>query len=200
MNIILAISDRDLLSGYSKLLTTDGHTVSTAFDGTQAAPLLAKGPLDLAVLEAVLPRMESGRLIELFHSEGVPVILLLDERIALRHLLARQLPEAYLSFPFLPEDLRQTVESISRARKSDERIRCNDIEIEVSRFRFRDSQIPLTLQEIDLMRALNEGRRVGGKRARMTILALNEKLRRMGRTTRIQYELENGYRLVNEDD
>ena len=197
MNIVLAVSDRDLLSGYSKLLTTDGHTVSTAFDGTQAAPLLARGPLDLAVLEAVLPRMESGRLIELFHSEGVPVILLLDERIAL---LARQLPEAYLSFPFLPEDLRQTVESISRARKSDERIRCNDIEIEVSRFRFRDSQLPLTLQEIDLMRALNEGRRVGGKRARMTILALNEKLRRMGRTTRIQYELENGYRLVNEDD
>ena len=200
MNIVLAVSDRDLLSGYSRLLTMDGHAVSAAFDGTQVAPLFARGPFDLAVLEEALPRMESGRLIELFQREGVPVILLLGERVALRHLLARQLPEAYLSFPFLPEDLKNMAREIALRVKSDEVVGRDDYAIEVSRFRFRDSKLRLTLREIDLMKALIEGRRVGGRKARTNILALNEKLARGGSRTRIQYEPKNGYRLVNDDD
>ena len=49
MNILLADSNRDLLQSYQKLLTLDGHTVTTAFDGAQAAALLEPGKYDIAI-------------------------------------------------------------------------------------------------------------------------------------------------------
>ena len=44
MRILLADPDRDLLQSYERLLALDGHEVAAAFDGAQAARLLAAGP------------------------------------------------------------------------------------------------------------------------------------------------------------
>ena len=59
MNVLLADSNRDLLQSYQKLLTMDGHTVTTAFDGTQAVSLLSQQKYDIAILEERLPRIRN---------------------------------------------------------------------------------------------------------------------------------------------
>ena len=114
MKILLAASDRDLLQGYEKLLTMDGHQVTTAFDGAQVVELMAGGPYDIAVLEEQLPRIGGEQLLELLRREALPAILLLDERVSVKHLLRASPPEAYLSFPFLPADLTELLDSTAR--------------------------------------------------------------------------------------
>ena len=53
MNILLADSDRDFLQCYQKLLTMDGHTVTTAFDGAQTLSLLGPEKYDIAILQKI---------------------------------------------------------------------------------------------------------------------------------------------------
>ncbi|MBQ8954419.1 MAG: response regulator transcription factor [Clostridia bacterium] len=197
MKILLADSDRDLLQSYEKLLTMDGHQVTTAFDGAQVVSLLAGGPYDIAVLEEKLPRIGGEQLLQLLRREGVPAILLLDERVSVKRLLRADLPEAYLSFPFLPADLTGLLESTARKLATETAVDCGGVAVDAARFRFAGTQARLTVQEIDLMEALARHERPQGRQARTIIHALNEKLWRLGRGVRIEYELEKGYKLVS---
>ena len=51
MKILTAASDRDLLSGLSRLLSADGHEVVAAFDGVQAVSAAGAESFDLAILD-----------------------------------------------------------------------------------------------------------------------------------------------------
>ena len=197
MRILLADSDRDLLQSYRKLLSMDGHEVVTAFDGPQVVSGLGKGPYDLAILEESLPRMEHEEMLRLFKEAGAPVIVLTDGRVTVRHLLRPALPNAYLPFPFLPEDLTRLMERVVEKKRSGGTIPCGGAEVDVSGFCFAGTSVRLTDGEIDLLDDLKQQKRVTGKRARTLIQAVNEKLRGMGKDTRIVYELEKGYRMVN---
>ena len=200
MKILLADSDRDLLHSYEKLLSMEGHEVTTAFDGAQAATLLAAGPYDLAILERALPRVGHGQLIGLLRREGVPAIVLLEGRAGVGQLLSDSLPEAYLALPFLPGDLTALIDSVTAKRASGRVFACGDAAVDAARFRFEGTDTRLTAGEIDLLSALAGQETVQGKRARTLIHAVNEKLKRLGRATRIEYELRKGYKLVNQHE
>lgn len=201
MNILLADSNRDLLQCYQKLLTMDGHTVTTAFDGTQAVSLIGPGKYDIAILEQRLPRIEPDRLLQALNRDRIPVIVLADRPVTVKTLLGNPLPNAYLSFPFLPEDLRRMIREVTEKTRSAETLCRGGIEVDVSGFRIAETGAPLTNGEINLLRELSAPRRAAGKRTRIVIRALNEKLKNAGKnaekTARITYELEKGYRLVN---
>ena len=197
MTILLAASDRDLLRSYEALLTLDGHEVRTAFDGAQVASLMGGGPYDAAILESALPRVGHEQLIQLLRRENVPVIVMLDRRVSARHLLSASLPEAYLPLPFLPNDLRALLDSVAEKRRAGRPFSAGDAAVDVARFRFEGTDTRLTAGEIDLLAALNRGEPVQGRRARVMIHALNEKLRRLGRATRIEYQPQKGYKLVS---
>ena len=199
MKILLAASDRDLLQGYEKLLTMDGHQVTTAFDGAQVVELMAGGPYDIAVLEEKLPRIGGEQLLELLRREALPAILLLDERVSVKHLLRASPPEAYLSFPFLPADLTELLDSTVRKLAAKEIERFGGVAVDAARFRFAGTAVRLTTQEIDLMEALARREKPQGRQARTIIQALNEKLARLG-SVRIEYELQKGYKLVNDHE
>ncbi len=201
MNILLAVSNRDLLQSYQKLLTLDGHTVTAAFDGTQAVSLTGPGKYDIAILEQRLPRIEPERLLQAFIRDRIPVIVLADRPVTVKTLLGSPLPNAYLSFPFLPEDLRRMIREVTEKTRSAETLMRGGVTVDVSGFRIAETGAPLTNGEINLLRELSAPRRAAGKRTRIVIRALNEKLKNAGKnaekTARITYELEKGYRLVN---
>ena len=110
MKVLLAHSDRDLLSSLSGLWRVEGLEAETAFDGTMVPPLLARGPYGAAVLDEALPRMSHASLMALLRQEGIPVIVLTGERVTVKRLLAPDLANAYLSFPFLPCELRALID------------------------------------------------------------------------------------------
>ena len=197
MNILLADSNRDLLQCYQKLLNMDGHTVTTAFDGTQVLSLLAPEKYDIAILEEDLPRVELAQLLQALEQDRVPAIVLADGTVTVKTLLGSSLPSAYLSFPFLPSDLIRLMEEVTEKKRSAETLNCCGAEVDVSGFRFTGTSTRLTNGEIDLLKELKQPRRAAGKRTRVMIQALNEKLKATGKPARIVYEMEKGYRLVN---
>ncbi len=200
MNLLLAHSERDLLKSFGQLLTMDGHQISTAFDGAQVASLLGEQSFDLVLLEDRLPCLTRDPLLPLIRKKGLPVIVLLDGRIVVRHLLRQELPEAYLALPFLPADLNDLMHLVMALRASPDTLSCGDTVLEISEFRFRDSRARLTAHEIRLLQMLSAGGKPEGRRARTLILALNEKWSAMGSRTRIAYEMGKGYRLVTQND
>ena len=197
MNILFADSNRDLLQCYQKLLTMDGHAVTTAFDGAQVISLLRRETFDIAIIEETLPRMELASLLQTLAEENVPVIVLADGNVTVKTLLLSQQPNAYLSFPFLPEDLTGLMQAIMEKTRSGETLSCCGVDVDVSGFCFSGAETPLTNGEIDLLRELRNPKRTAGKRTRVMIQALNEKLKSLGKPARIIYEMEKGYRLVN---
>ena len=102
VRILFAAPDRDLLACYEKLLRERGEVV-TAFDGTRVISLFSSRPFDLLILDKNTPRISFRDLIERAKRDGIPTLLLTDEA-------PDPLPAAaVLQYPFLPEDLEQTV-------------------------------------------------------------------------------------------
>ena len=197
MNILLADSNRDLLQCYQKLLMMDGHSVTTVFDGAQALSLLAPEKYDIAILEEDLPRVDLAQLLRALDKDRIPAIVLASGTVTVKTLLGSSLPSAYLSFPFLPSDLIQLMEEVTEKARSAETLNCCGAEVDVSGFCFSGTATRLTNGEIDLLKELKQPRRAAGKRTRIMIQALNEKLKTIGKPARIVYEMEKGYRLVN---
>ena len=197
MNILLADSNRDLLQCYQKLLAMDGHTVTTAFDGAQAATLLGPQKYDVAILEQRLPRMAPDHLLQALNRERIPAVVLAEGSLTVKTLLGSPLPNAYLTFPFLPEDLSRTIREVTEKARSAEILRRGGVAVDVGGFCIAGTAAHLTNGEINLLRELSAPRRAAGKRTRVMIQALNEKLKNVGNPSRIVYEMEKGYRLVN---
>ena len=200
MNVLLADSNRDLLQSYQKLLTMDGHTVTTAFDGTQAVSLLSQQKYDIAILEERLPRIRNEQLLQFLDEKQTPVIVLTDRGATVKALLQSALPNGYLPLPFLPADLTALMGAVMEKVQSKETFSCCGVDVDIAGFRISGTKTRLTNGEIDLLRELEKPRRTASKRTRIMIQALNEKLRGIGKHTRIIYEIEKGYRLVNEND
>ncbi len=196
MKILLAHSERDLLKSFGKLMSIDGHEIVSAFDGAQVASLLEAQVFDLVLMEDLLPSLNRKPLLPLARSKGMPVIILLNERIAVRHLLRPDLPEAFLSLPFLPSDLNEIMSLVMDLRQSEETLTCGDTVLQISDFRFQASDTRLTAQEISLLQKLKAGEKPNGRRSRTMILSLNEKWSVMSASVRIAYEQGKGYRLV----
>lgn len=199
MKILLADADRDFLSAYERLLTRCGHQVLCAFDGTQIPPLLAQGPVGMAILHESLPRMPHDQLIRLLREEGIPVIVLTDGKITARVLTRPALACAYLPFPFLPEEILGLMERVV-ARAEKDNAQWAGIPVDQKNFRFTGAGICLTEGEMTLLEALDQHRALPGRGVRAQAEALNKKLSMLGRGERVRYLGEIGYGLVNDHE
>ena len=197
MNVLLAHSERDFLQSYQKLLIMEGCGVTTAFDGAQAAAMLERSDFQMAVVEEDLPRIDHANLLKHLEDHGIPVILLLNRQATIQDFMEKELPNAYLTFPFLPEDLLGLIGEVNRKTNSEDSFRWDEAEVDVPGFCFAGTDIRLTNGEINLMKNWTDGKQSVGKRTRTMIQALNEKLSRIGRKARIEYETGKGYRLVS---
>ena len=198
MNILLADPDRDFLESYRRVLELAGHTVSTAFDGTMVSQLLAEGHFDMAILDEQLPRVPHDRLVGWLKSERVPVIALCDSRVTCATLMRAPLCAAYLSFPFLPEELLALIDNVDSKAHSTETLPFARFDIDIARFSLGGGRIALTAAEIDLVAALEGRGDMPRRRLPALVDALNRKLAALGSAALVKYELEKGYRLVNE--
>ena len=134
MKILLADSDRDLLNSYERLLRLNGHEVGEAFDGTRVFSLLKEEKWDILLMEDRLPRVGRKELAAQARENGVPIIVLIREGISVQQLLAEDLPEAYLSLPFLPEDLNGLIENVLEKKNSGGGFPCGELVVDRAGF------------------------------------------------------------------
>lgn len=196
MNILLAEQDRDFLTAYSRLLGGRGHEVTTVFDGTQALCKLSQESFELVILDEQLPRVPSDEILRLLISKGIPVIVILHRKINTGILTGELSANAYLSLPFLPNELTALIDSINSKRSSGESLVYGDISFELSEFTLCGS-LRVTNEEIEIFRSLiSEKEPDSSKRAGPYINALNFRLEKLGKKQRIEYIMNKGYRLV----
>lgn len=197
MKLLIADADRDFLSTFRQLLTLEGHDVVTVFDGTQVITKTATEAFDLVILNYRIPRIKSRELIVSLAEKNIPVIVLLDAKVSSSLLLDDVVANAYLSFPFFPDELKDIMREVMTYLHSEETIHASDIEIKPAAFRLC-GKIPVTAQEIGVMKALIGQKSIDAKRAEPYIHSLNNKLERLGKTQRIKYISGEGYRLVTD--
>ncbi len=196
MKILLAAPDRDLLQCFGRILTEEFGDAVTAFDGTQVLSLIQEHKFDMVLLDSDLPRVEHSQLIGKLNELGIPVIVLADCPVTVSILTREQLANAYLMYPFTPDELTAAVKDVAEKAESDEQFPFADACIDVKGSRIVGGA-RLTAKEIDLLRMMSLGSgEVSGNRS--SIGALNGKLAAAGSRVRIRYSSGKGYRPVTE--
>jgi len=115
---ILVVDDEkeiaDLLEVYLK---NDGYTVHKFYNGTEALSCIKRVPLDMALLDVMLPGKDGFTLLPLFREAGIPVIFLTargDLTSKVRGL--KEGAEDYLVKPFEMLELLVRIEKVLKRR------------------------------------------------------------------------------------
>ncbi len=193
MKILLALPDRDLLSGLGDILTLDGNEVTCAFDAIQAARFSSDKRFDAALVDRSLPRGDLRALTELLHESKTPVVVVTKDRFS-AELLMRAEAESYMTYPFLVPDLTETLLGVTEKASSGRVFDVCGIAVDVSKFLMGGS-VKMTNEEIDVLEAVCEGRPVPPRRREIYVASINAKMARIDPARRIEYVAGEGYRV-----
>jgi two-component system response regulator ChvI len=165
--IALVDDDRNILTSVTMALEAEGYNVSTYADGDEALQGLTQTPVDLAVLDIKMPRMDGMELLgKLRKSSRMPVIFLtskddeIDEVIGLR-----MGADDYITKPFSQRLLierirailrRAEAEQVSQESGEDSAVRRGDLVLDPIRHLciWREREVTLTVTEFLILEAL----------------------------------------------
>ena len=100
--IALVDDDRNILASVSMTLEAEGFAVRTYTDGAEALRALSAQPVDLAVLDIKMPRMDGMELLEkLRRTSDLPVIFLTSKDDEVDELMGLRMgADDYIKKPF----------------------------------------------------------------------------------------------------
>ena len=165
--IALVDDDRNILTSVTMALEAEGYNVSAYADGDEALQGLTQTPVDLAVLDIKMPRMDGMELLgKLRKSSRMPVIFLtskddeIDEVIGLR-----MGADDYITKPFSQRLLierirailrRAEAEQISQESGEDSAVRRGELVLDPIRHlcTWREREVTLTVTEFLILEAL----------------------------------------------
>ena len=157
---ILVVDDEALLvKGISYNLRNEGYEVLTGSNGLDAVRTVREGPVDLVILDVMMPEMdglEACRQIRTF--SDVPIILLTAKADDMDKLLGFEHgADDYLTKPFNILELKARIRALLRRagprEEQPDEISCGSIRLDhVSRNAYLDGELAdLTAKEFDLM-------------------------------------------------
>ena len=102
--IALVDDDRNILTSVAIALEAEGFKVQTYADGAEALKSLATGPVDLAVLDIKMPRMDGIELLTRLRRDSLtPVIFLTSKDEEIDEVLGFKMgADDYIKKPFKP--------------------------------------------------------------------------------------------------
>lgn len=114
--IALVDDDRNILTSVSMTLEQEGFQVRTYTDGESALQGLLSRPVDLAVLDIKMPRMDGMELLQrLRQRSSLPVIFLTSKDEELDQLMGLRLgADDYITKPFSPRELVARLKAVLR--------------------------------------------------------------------------------------
>lgn len=153
---ILIVEDEEPISNLIRMnLTKAGYRCSCAFDGQEAADMMAGNNYDLILLDIMLPKINGYELLEYAQSLDVPVIFITAMGTVENKVKGlKKGADDYISKPFEIVELLARVEAVLRRYNKAERIiKILDIEVDVdSRVVMQNGeQVTLTLKEFELL-------------------------------------------------
>jgi len=165
LSTILLVDDEDSVQ---KLLTypleRDGFRVVQARDGEEALARFAAEPIDLVVLDLMLPRLDGLEVCKrLRATSSVPIIMLTARDDELDKVLGLELgADDYITKPFSIREFRSRVRALLRRaaaprhERGGEAITTDGLEIDVVRrvVEVRGKPVALTYVEFELLRTL----------------------------------------------
>jgi DNA-binding response OmpR family regulator len=164
---ILLVDDEDAVRKVLAFpLEKDGYIVVQAGDGEEALRLFGEHPVDLVVLDLVLPRLDGLEVCKRLRATStVPIIMLTARDDELDKVLGLELgADDYITKPFSIREFRSRVRALlRRARQphvpsgdADERIEADGLVLDVPRraVEVRGKPVQLTYVEFELLRTL----------------------------------------------
>jgi two-component system response regulator ChvI len=172
--IALVDDDRNILTSVSMALEAEGFRVLSYADGAEALTGLSRQPVDLAILDIKMPRMDGLELLgRLRQNSDVPVIFLTSKDDELDEMLGLRMgADDYITKPFSQRLLIERIRAVLRRRISTpfgaeaEVMRRGDLVLDETRHlcTWKESEVNLTVTEFLLVQAL--ARRPGHVKSR----------------------------------
>jgi DNA-binding response OmpR family regulator len=141
-------------------MTKEGYQVHEAQDGVEAVNLIGQTPIDLAIIDIMMPGMDGFELCEYIRTNyNIPVIMLtaLDQLTDKEQGFLRGTDD-YVTKPFQPEELVFRVKALFRRynRTSNDIIKMNRIVIDRKNFEVSDGQsvFIMPMKEFELLSQL----------------------------------------------
>ena len=164
--IALVDDDRNILTSVSMTLEAEGFAVRTYTDGAEALRALMQSPVDLAVLDIKMPRMDGMELLEkLRKSSDLPVIFLTSKDDEVDELMGLRMgADDYIKKPFSQRLLIERIRTLLRREASrdttektgEAAITRGDLTLDPNRHlcTWKNQPVELTVTEFLLLKAL----------------------------------------------
>ena len=164
--IALVDDDRNILTSVSMTLEAEGFAVRTYTDGAEALRALMQSPVDLAVLDIKMPRMDGMELLEkLRKSSDLPVIFLTSKDDEVDELMGLRMgADDYIKKPFSQRLLIERIRTLLRrevSRDATEKtgeaaVTRGDLMLDPNRHlcTWKNQPVELTVTEFLLLKAL----------------------------------------------
>lgn len=171
--IALVDDDRNILTSVSMALEAEGFVVRPYSDGVEALASILRDPVDLAVLDIKMPRMDGLELLNRLRQQSdVPVIFLTSKDAEADEVQGLRLgADDYITKPFSQRLLLERIRAVLRRRGTDspdggEILRRGELSLNPTRHlcTWKDAEVALTVTEFLILEAL--ARRPGHLKSR----------------------------------
>ncbi len=193
MNILIAFADRDMAACAEALFTHRGDTVVSVRDGTQIPLSARETHLDAAVIDGNLPRYDAEKTAEFLRDRDIRIVNAVLKKPSAALLAASHAADAYIVFPFEPDDLLGVTDGIC-GLKGREPLVIGDTIADVAGMKLGGER--LTYDEILFLSDAASGVRPARADDAVTARAVNIKLERENKKARVGYFAGIGYGVV----
>ena len=173
--IALVDDDRNILTSVTMALQAEGFDVDAYADGREALDGMTRKPVDLAVLDIKMPRMDGMELLRRLRQQSfLPVIFLTSKDDELDEVLGLRMgADDYITKPFSQKLLIERIRALLRRRAATDTavaegdvMRRGDLVLDSVRHmcKWKDQEVNLTVTEFLLVEAL--ARRPGHVKSR----------------------------------
>ena len=163
--IALVDDDQNILASLSAVLEDEGYSVDTYVDGVEALDGIARRPVDLAILDIKMPRMDGMELLgNLRKKNNLPVIFLTSKDDEIDEVMGLRMgADDYIKKPFSQRLLLERIRAVLRRHEPGEIeqdkkdvLRRGDLILDSSRHlcTWKDKEVNLTVTEFLLVEAL----------------------------------------------
>ena len=163
--IALVDDDQNILASLSAALEDEGYSVDTYGDGVEALDGIARRPVDLAILDIKMPRMDDMELLgNLRKKNNLPVIFLTSKDDEIDEVMGLRMgADDYIKKPFSQRLLLERIRAVLRRHEPGEIeqdkkdvLRRGDLILDSSRHlcTWKDKEVNLTVTEFLLVEAL----------------------------------------------
>ena len=174
--ILVCDDDKDIVEAIEIYLAQEGHHILKAYDGEQAIRVLQNNPVDLLIIDVMMPKLDGIRAtLKIREKNALPIIILSAKSEDTDKILGLNVgADDYVTKPFNPLELMARVNAVlsrnSAAEKPAEKVmKFDGLEINIpARTVYVDGEkVELTPKEYDLLFYLVENKNIALSRDKL---------------------------------